>query len=135
MFEKRLTQLHILLAAGDVLVLGLVTLYGFASHNQLGSAGSRMLTTFIPLLISWFLVSPHLQVFDLQRAALPVELWRPFWAMVLAAPLAVFIRAVMLNSAINPIFVVILGGVAALALVAWRAIFLWVVLRRSRSHG
>ncbi len=140
MSKTRFSQLHILLAAGDILVLGLVTVYGFASHNQLDTAGSRMLTTFIPLLLSWFLVSPHLGVFDLQRAAQPSQLWRPFWAMILAAPMAVFIRAVMLNTAVNPIFVVILGGVAALALLAWRFLFLWIV-RRKRvspervSHG
>lgn len=140
MSKTRFSQLHILLAAGDILVLGLVTVYGFASHNQLDTAGSRMLTTFIPLLLSWFLVSPHLKVFDLQRAAQPRQLWRPFWAMILAAPMAVFIRALMLNTAVNPIFVVILGGVAALALLAWRFLFLWIV-RRKRvspervSHG
>jgi hypothetical protein len=109
MFKTRLNQLHLILAAGDVLVLALVTVYGFASHDQLGTAGARMLTTFVPLLISWFLVSPHLQAFDLQRAAQARDLWRPFWAMILAAPLAVFIRAVMLSTAINPIFVVIIG--------------------------
>jgi hypothetical protein len=135
MFKTRLNQLHLILAAGDVLVLALVTVYGFASHDQLGTAGARMLTTFVPLLISWFLVSPHLQAFDLQRAAQARDLWRPFWAMVLAAPLAVFIRAVMLSTAINPIFVVIIGGVAALALLAWRTIFLFVVIRQKGYHG
>jgi hypothetical protein len=135
MFKTRLNQLHLILAAGDVLVLALVTVYGFASHDQLGTAGARMLTTFVPLLISWFLVSPHLQAFDLQRAAQARDLWRPFWAMILAAPLAVFIRAVMLSTAINPIFVVIIGGVAALALLAWRTIFLFVVIRQKGSHG
>jgi hypothetical protein len=135
MFKTRFNQLHLVLAAGDVLVLALVTVYGFASHDQLGTAGARMLTTFVPLLISWFLVSPHLQAFDLQRAAQARDLWRPFWAMILAAPLAVFIRAVMLSTAINPIFVVIIGGVAALALLAWRAIFLFVAIRKKGSHG
>jgi hypothetical protein len=134
MFKTRFNQLHLVLAAGDVLVLALVTVYGFASHDQLGTAGARMLTTFVPLLIGWFLVSPHLQAFDLQRAARAWDLWRPFWAMILAAPLAVFIRAVMLSTAINPIFVVIIGGVAALALLAWRAIF-FVLIRKKGSHG
>jgi hypothetical protein len=135
MFKTRFNQLHLVLAAGDVLVLALVTVYGFASHDQIGTAGARMLTTFVPLLISWFLVSPHLQAFDLQRASQARDLWRPFWAMILAAPLAVFIRAVMLSTAINPIFVVIIGGVAALALLAWRAIFLFVAIRKKGSHG
>jgi hypothetical protein len=134
MFKTPLNQLHIVLAAGDILVLGLVTVYGFASHNLLDTAGSRMLTTFLPLLLSWFLVSPHLRVFDLQRADRLQELWRPFWAMILAAPLAVFIRALMLNTVINPIFVVVIGGVAALALLFWRALFL-VVIRKRGSYG
>jgi hypothetical protein len=135
MFKTRFNKLHLILVAGDLLVLGLVTVYGFASHNQLGTAGSRMLTTFIPLLVSWFLVAPHLHVFDLQRAAQVSELWRPFWAMILAAPWVVFLRAVMLDTAISPIFIVILGGVAALSLLAWRFLFFWVVLRKRGSYG
>lgn len=122
-----------LLLAGDALVLGLVTLFGFASHGTLGSAGQRMLTTFVPLVLAWILVAPHLRAFERERLADWRQLWRPFWAMVLAAPLAAFLRGAMLNSPILPIFVVVLGGVSAIALLAWRAI-VWVVQSRRGSR-
>ena len=126
--------MKIFLVAGDVLVLGLVTMYGFASHDLLGTAGWRLLSTFGPLLISWFFVSPHLLVFDLDRAAQPGQLWRPFWAMVLAGPLAAFLRGMLLNAPIIPLFVIVLGGTAAIALLVWRALFL-IFLRRKIGHN
>ena len=117
--------------AGDMLTLALVTLAGFARHDELGTAGFRMLTTFIPLVVAWLLVAPHLGAFDLQRLSDPRQLWRPFWAMVLGAPFAGWLRGVMLNSPVLPLFVVILGGVCALALLAWRSVF-WLVFARRR---
>lgn len=121
---------------GDVLTLALVTLLGFATHDTLQSAGWRLLTTFLPLLAAWLLVAPHLGVFDPERLADPRQLWRPFWAMVLAGPLAAWLRGVWLNAPIIPIFVVVLGGLTALALLTWRAVYLWLSGRRKQlAHG
>lgn len=117
------------LVAGDILVLGLVTLTGFASHDELGTAGTRMLTTFVPLVLAWFLISPWLGVFQAEITANPRQLWRPFWAMVLAGPMAAWIRGAWLQRPIVPIFVVVLGGVSALTLLAWRIIY-WLIYSR-----
>lgn len=115
---------------GDLLVLALVTVFGFASHDELDTAGSRMLTTFIPLVVSWLMVAPFLGAYDPSRMASPTQLWRPFYAMVLAGPLAAFLRGVMLgNTPILPVFVVVIGGISALALLAWRAL-VWVMVLR-----
>lgn len=118
------------LLAGDLLALAVVTLYGFASHDTLLTAGTHMLTTFLPLAVSWLLVGPHLGVYNVQRSTDWRQLWRPFWAMVLAGPLAAWMRAVLLGSTpILPLFVVVLGGFAALGLLAWRLLY-WLVVRR-----
>ena len=117
------------LLIGDIFTLALVTIFGFASHNELGSAGARMLTTFIPLVVAWLLISPWLGVFNPAYATNPRQLWRPFWAMVLAGPMATWIRSVWLQSPVFPLFVVVLGGVSALALLVWRTIY-WVVCSR-----
>jgi hypothetical protein len=111
------------LAGGDILVIVMVTVFGFASHGELASAGTRMLTTFIPLLAAWLMVAPFLGAYDRQRAADLRQVWRPFWAMVLAGPLAAWMRGMLLNAPILPLFVVILGGVSALAMLAWRTIY------------
>lgn len=123
------------LVIGDSVTLAAVTAFGFASHGTLGSAGMRLLTTFIPLLVAWFLVSPHLGVYDPARVIDPRQLWRPFWAMVLAAPFAAWMRAAWLGTVILPIFVVILGGISALAILLWRSLY-WIIFLRPRiAHG
>jgi hypothetical protein len=124
-----------LLLIGDALVLGIVTLYGFASHGTLSTAGHRILATFIPLLAAWFLIAPHLRLFDRQVISDWRQLWRPFWAMMLAAPMAAILRGLLLGSPLLPIFVVVLGGVSSLALLVWRLIVWAYVSRTGRAHG
>jgi len=124
-----------ILIIGDVLTIALVTVVGFATHDELGTAGWRMLTTFIPVLIAWGLVAPFLGVYDFQRVAQARQLWRPFWAAVLAAPMAGWIRGVWFGEVILPVFVFVLGGVSALAILAWRTLFWIIFFRRRTSHG
>ena len=127
----KITRQQTVLILGDALTLFLVTMAGFARHAELGTSGQRLLSTLIPLGAAWFLVSPHLGVFDLDRVYDPKQLWRPFWAMVLAAPLAGWLRGVWLGSQILPVFVVILGGISALSILVWRSIF-WAAAGRTR---
>jgi len=124
-----------ILIAGDIITLGLVTAYGFTSHNELGSAGWRMLTTFLPLVVAWILVSPHLGVFEAARLSDFRQLWRPFWAMVLAGPLAAWLRGAWLKTSIVPLFVLIISGVSALALLAWRFLFWLIFIRLRKGYG
>jgi hypothetical protein len=133
--KKRSIPHWMILVIGDTLTLALVTLVGFASHGTMGTAGTRMVTTFVPLLIAWLLVAPHLRVFQEATTSDWKELWRPFWAMVLAAPMAAWIRGAWLGAPILPIFVVVLGGISAIALLAWRTLnWAWRKLVK-RSHG
>jgi hypothetical protein len=123
------------LIGGDALTLFVVTIYGFASHNELDTGGARMLTTFTPLLLAWLLIAPHLGVYDAERIQDPRQLWRPFWAMVLAGPMAGWLRGVMLGQPILPVFVLVIGGVSALALLFWRSIFSFAINRMRWLHG
>lgn len=119
-----------ILLAGDILTLGLVTLFGFASHGTAGTAGARMLTTFVPLVVSWLLIAPHLGAFDLERVADLRQVWRPFWAMVLGGPFAGWLRGVLLQAPVLPIVVVVIGGTSALAILLWRALFAFAFVRK-----
>ena len=132
--RARLVQ-PIILLAGDILVLAVVTVIGFARHGELASSGARYLTTFIPLAVAWLLVAPFLGVFDPQRVANPRQLWRPFWAMVLAGPMAGWLRGVLLNEPIQPVFVAVLGGISALALLAWRSLYWLLISRKKPLYG
>jgi hypothetical protein len=136
------TTQRTILVAGDLITLALVTVFGFATHGEAGTAGLRMLTTFAPLAIAWFFVAPFFGVYESQRAAEYRQLWRPFWAMIVAGPMAVWLRSVVLgivnnnglNTPILPVFVVVLGGFAALAILAWRLIAAVFLRRMSRAH-
>jgi Protein of unknown function (DUF3054) len=121
------------LITGDVLALGIITVIGFASHGETGlSFLPRMATTFIPLVIGWFLIAPWLGNFDAQIISHSKQLWRPPLAMLLAAPIATILRAFMLNAVALPLFTFILGGSAALGMLVWR--WLFFLLNRKENH-
>ncbi|OGO28438.1 MAG: hypothetical protein A2Z16_09325 [Chloroflexi bacterium RBG_16_54_18] len=122
----------VFLLVGDVLTLGLVTVFGFATHGTFDTAGIRMLSTFIPLVIAWLLVAPHLDTFNLLVIKDYRNLWSPFWAMVIAAPMAAWLRGIWLNAPILPIFVIVLGGFSALGLLVWRSIYFLIGRKRQR---
>ena len=124
----------IILIIGDLIVLGGVTVMGFASHGTAGTAGARMLTTFLPLVAGWFMLVPLSGVYDVEQATDLRQLWRPFWSMVMAAPMAAFLRAVWLGAPIQAVFVLVLGGVSSLSILAWRAIYL-LFARQRQARG
>lgn len=125
----------ILLLVGDFIVFALVTMAGFATHQTLGTAGLRIASTFLPLLAAWGLIGGHVGVFDLRRASDPRQLWRPFWTMILAAPVFGLLRAWMLGvDSISATFLVVMGGISALSILAWRTIAAFWLARRNRRE-
>jgi hypothetical protein len=132
---ERFSRYQILLFIGDAVIFAIVTIFGFASHDTLGTAGFRMLTTFVPVVIAWLLIAPHLNVYNIGIVTQWRDLWRSPWAMVLAAPMAAFLRGVWLGTPINPVFVVVIGGVNTIAILMWRAIFLFVISKWVGIHG
>lgn len=118
------------LILGDIVVLAIVTLIGFATHGETGlSVLPRMTTTLFPLAIGWFLISPWLGLFNPQIVSSPKSLWRPVLAMLLGAPIATTLRAALLNSVALPLFTLILGATSALGMVIWRAAYTWLFKR------
>jgi len=115
-----------LLILGDSLTLGVITLIGFASHGELSIASlPRMLTTFLPLLAGWFVAAPWLRLFYPQKQDYSF-LWRVPLTMLLTAPLASVLRAVILNESASPLFTLILGCSTTVALLVWRSIWVWI---------
>jgi len=114
---------------GDILALAAITIIGFATHGETDlSFIPRMMTTFIPLVTGWFLIAPWLGTFDPQITSNPKQLWRPPLAMLLATPIAVILRAAMLNGVALPLFALILGGSSAFGMLLWRGLFaLWKI--------
>jgi hypothetical protein len=116
-----------LLILGDVLVISVVTVIGFATHGEAGvSLLPRMLTTFLPLTLGWFLIAPLLGLFNPEVVSNLRQLWRPVFAMVFAGPLAALLRAILLNTVVIPIFGVVLSGSAGLGMLVWRMLWWWL---------
>ena len=112
------------LILGDLLAIALITLIGFATHDEADvSFLPRMAAFFFPLAISWFLLAPALGLFKLQTTSDSKELWRPALAAMFAAPLAAVLRGFLLNAPIIPIFAAVLAGTTALGMLSWRALF------------
>ena len=113
------------LAAGDLIVLALVTLVGFGTHGELSGAFlPRMALAWAPLAAGWFLLAPWLGMFDAAVVRRPSALWRPALVMLFAGPLAAVVRGILLGAAVIPVFAVVLSATSALALVIWRGIYL-----------
>ncbi len=123
----------IVLIFGDALTLLIITLIGFATHGETSlSFFPRMLTTFIPLLIAWFLIAPWFGLFTTPSvAARHLPRFGGGWvgvitvglAMLFAGPLAVVLRGLILNAPIIPIFAVVLSATSALGMMIWRMFY------------
>lgn len=135
MQNNRSSRQKLILVAGDIIVIVLVTVFGFSTHGTLGTAGLRILTTFIPLTLAWFAVAPLMGAYRLEYVSNPNRLWLPVWTALVAAPFASWLRALMLNAPILPILPLVLGGVTAVGLLAWRSLFFWFIIRRGSVNG
>ena len=118
----RLTPLQRNALIGDVLVLVLLTVAGFASHREL-DAGLRMLTTLLPFLLAWVWVVPWFGLYDQATLTDFRRTWRVPWAGSAAIPLGAFLRGVLLNRPILPIFVLVFLGLSSLVFTLWRAVY------------
>ena len=112
------------LILGDILAIAVVTIIGFTMHGEANTSFlPRMVTAFIPLTLSWFLLAPWFGLFDPETASDFKQLWRPALVMIFAGPLAVVLRGLILNASIIPIFGVVLSTTSAFGMVIWRAIY------------
>lgn len=128
-----MTKSKWILYAGDTLAIATLTLIGFATHGETDlSFLPRMGALFLPLLSSWFLLAPWLGLFQPEITSNPKHLWRPALAMLFAAPLAVDLRGLILNTPIIPIFVVVLGATSALGMVLWRGLYFLFNYKRAK---
>ena len=117
------------LLIGDTITVLMVTIAGFVSHGTLLTAGSRVLATFIPLLAAWLFIAPFVGLYDIKKTGNPKSLWRPIYAMIVAAPFAAWLRGLILSAPIMPVFVAVMVAVGALGIFLWRAIYYFIQTR------
>ncbi|MBT3337083.1 MAG: hypothetical protein HN855_11480 [Anaerolineae bacterium] len=120
----------ILLLLGDTFSVVIITVVGFMFHDGITiKILYRVAATFFPTLVAWVLIAPWLGLYREEIYSNWRQLWRAGWAVILAAPLAAFFRALMFGLIpILPVFVAVLAATAALGMLIWRGIW-WLIVR------
>lgn len=114
-----------ILYVGDAVAILFVTLLGFITHGETDlSFLPRLLAAFVPLILAWFLLAPWFGLFQSDIISSPKQLWRPVFAMFFATPFAAVLRSLILNTAILPMFAVVLAATSAFGMLVWRGICL-----------
>lgn len=129
---RRISAIERRAATGDAVVLAALTVVGFATHMTLDAAW-RMAVTIVGSLAAWYVVGPFLGVFREANILNPRELWRVGLAWVIAAPLATFLRGLILARDIPPVFIVVVILTNGLGLLLWRTYLGWASVRHRRQ--
>jgi hypothetical protein len=127
---KQLAPIERRAAVGDAVVLVVLTVAGFATHMTL-DAFWRMIVTALGSLLAWYPIGVFMGVFREHNIMSPRELWRVALAWIYAAPLATFLRGLILGRDIPPAFVVVVILINGFGLIAWRLGLGW---RSARTH-
>ena len=114
---------------GDAVVLVAITAAGFLTHSTLDETG-RLVVTTLGVLFAWALVAPWFGVMSSDVLMRPAAVWRVAWAWAIAAPVAGFLRALMLGVGVSATFILVLIAVNGAVMVVWRAAFAAVQERR-----
>lgn len=118
-----------ILIIGDILVIAIIAIIGFASHGTLGAGGGRMFATLIPFLAAWFASAIPLRAYALDTT-LGRGIWRPIWAVILSAPLGAWLRGVWLQMPVQTTFVLVMIAFLLLGIILWRLLVQFVIFPR-----
>jgi hypothetical protein len=113
-----------LLLAGDAVVVFVVAVIGFLSHNESPLAMmNRFLASWIPFTAAWAAAAYGLGLYPAHQFFIP----RLLLAAILAAPLGGLLRGLWLGSVIQTTFVLVMAGVLGMGMIMWR--WAWSRLR------
>ena len=121
-----------ILIVGDVVAVIVLTLIGFASHNELSASYiSRMGATFFPVVIAWLGIAPWLGLLDEDFASKSRPFWRVTFAALYASTMAAFLRSLILGAQGIPVgFLFGLGGASLVGMNVWR----WLYIRWTKNR-
>lgn len=113
-----------------MITFALVTLIGFISHNEsVISYLPRFLAALIPLVISWFILTFWLGLLNQETVTEIKKLLYIPLAMLFVIPFAAFLRGLVLNSPILPIFIIAFYATNTIGMLIWRGIYIFIAKR------
>ncbi len=124
-----------LLAVGDIAVFMLFAAIGRASHSEAAgfSAIAEVAQTAAPFALGWFVVAPWLGAFNADVTAYPRRmLGRTALAWLLALPVGLIVRALIIGRGSPFSFAIVTFITALLMLLCWRGAYAWWASRRAR---
>jgi hypothetical protein len=120
-----------ILIIGDTLAIALLILIGFASHQEMNKSFlPRMGAAFFPVVISWFVIAPWFGLFQEDHLLKMPSHRRIALAAFYASTMAAFLRGLILQSDIPPVFILALGGSAALGMNVWRWLYALLIRKK-----
>lgn len=106
---------------GDLLAWLFLTLIGFASHGEFQLAFlPRMMVTFIALAVAWLPLA-FLNSLLTPPSSLAISYLLKLGVIVVyTVPLAIVLRAAWLNSAVTPLFALVMTLFSIIGILLWR---------------
>jgi Protein of unknown function (DUF3054) len=108
--------------AGDLLVIALIVLIGFATHGELEfepDEVGRMVVLFLEIAMLWGLIGHQLGVFSEPVISSRFK-WQVPMTMLIAAPFSALMRAVILGIPVSPVFILVITAVTTAGITVWR---------------
>lgn len=123
------------LLLGDLLILLVFVLIGQADHQTLNRSNPLVgaLPNFLPLAGAWLVMALVLRAYPRAALSLRAFLGRSALAWLLAAPLGLFLRMMLLQRGGIPLpFLLVTLSIGGLLLLGWRALY-WVGVLRKQT--
>lgn len=116
-----------ILILGDIITFAIVTFIGFISHGESDSSYlPRFFAALIPLLVSWFLLITWFGLLNQEIISQTKNLYLIPMAMLFVIPLAATIRGFILNSPIQPSFIIAFYATNTIGILIWRFIYIFI---------
>ncbi|MFZ2487453.1 MAG: DUF3054 domain-containing protein [Anaerolineae bacterium] len=123
------------LLLGDLLILLVFVLIGQADHQTLNRSNPLVgaLPNFLPLASAWLVMALVLRAYPRAALSLRAFLARSALAWLLAAPLGLFLRMLLLQRGGVPLpFLLVTLSIGGLMLLGWRVLY-WVGVLRKQT--
>lgn len=128
-------KFQIVLVLGDILALLLFVLIGQADHQTVSAENplSGLLLAGAPFVVAWLGTAFLLGAYRADVFAPRVMLTRSLTAWLIALPIGIVLRALLLGRAVIPtMFILVAFAFGGLFVIGWRMIF--VLLLQWRKH-
>jgi hypothetical protein len=133
----RVRNLQIILVVGDILALLLFVLIGQADHQTVSAENplSGLLLAGAPFVVAWLVTAFVVGAYCADVFTPRVMLSRSLTAWLIALPIGIVLRALLLGRAVIPTaFILVAFAFGGLFVIGWRMMFVFLLQWRKRAQ-